>query len=150
MMILAIYNYIHTLFELAGPKVVVKNKSRGPFAVSHTSYNVMTSWCTHAPLIFGCIILHTTSVTATGTLSVAEVRSTYFKECTSSLFCHMVQKWCWYGIGSMQMWCTDTRARDLEQCMYVVVYTEYHHHVFSGCGFWLWLRFKMLGFWFIS
>ena len=43
MMILAIYNYIHTLFELAGPKVVVKNKSRGPFAVSHTSYNVMTS-----------------------------------------------------------------------------------------------------------
>ena len=43
MMILAIYNYIHTLFQVAGPKVVVKNKSRGPFAVSHTSYNVMTS-----------------------------------------------------------------------------------------------------------
>ena len=39
---------------------------------------------------------------------------------------------------------------DLEQCMYVVVYTEYHHRVLSGCGLYLWLRFKMLGFWFIG
>ena len=44
------------------------------------------------------------------------------------------------------------RAGDVNECMYVVVDTEYHHHVLSGDGLWLclWLTFKMLGFWFIS
>ena len=136
-MILAIYNYIHTLFEFAGPKVVVEDKSRGPLAVSHTSYNVMTSWFTHAPLVFGCLILHTKSVMPTGTSRVAKVHSAYFKECSSGLFCHMVQKWYWYGIGSMQMWCTDTRAwrpRAVYVCSSI-------YRVSSSRVEWLWFVF---------
>ena len=38
-------------------------------------------------------------------------------------------------------------GRDKDQCVWVGVDTDHHHHVFSGGG--LWLAFKMHGFWFI-
>ena len=32
------------------------------------------------------------------------------------------------------MWCTKTLERNFGKCMYVVVDTEYHHHVLSDGG----------------
>ena len=32
------------------------------------------------------------------------------------------------------MWCTKTLERKFGECMYVVVDTEYHHHVLSDGG----------------
>ena len=51
-------------------------------------------------------------------------------------------------LGDCKCGAQTPESGDIEDGVWAVVDTEYHHHVLSGCG--LWLTFKMHGFWFIS
>ena len=68
---------------------------------------------------------------------MASVHCAYFKECPSALFCHMVQNGTGKELGNCKCGAQTPESGDVNECMYVVVDTAYHHHVLSGCGLWL-------------
>ena len=50
-------------------------------------------------------------------------------------------------LGDCNCGAQTPESGDVDGCMYVVVDTEYHHHVLSDAGLWLclWLWFKVFG-----
>ena len=53
-------------------------------------------------------------------------------------------------LGDCKCGAQTPESGDMEVGRWVVVDTEYHHHVLRMVVCVLWLTFKMVGFWFIS
>ena len=73
------------------------------------------------------------------TKTLLVVRITYFKECPCVIVVYFV---IWFKngtgkeLGDCKCGAQRPESGDINECMYAVVDTEYHHHVLSGCGLW--------------
>ena len=78
---------------------------------------------------------------------MANVRSTYFKELLVVYFVIWFKNGTGKELGDCKCGAQTPESGDVEDGVWAVVDTEYHHHVLSGCGLWLclWLWFKVFG-----